>query len=78
MVEDKLELRIKKYKFSQTEIENLGYKISENGVAPTDRGTEAVTNFPFPQNTHDVQKFFGLCSYFREFIEGFSIIAKSL
>ena len=78
MVENKLELRIENCKFIQTEIEYLGYKVSEKGVAPTERGTEAVTNFPIPQNTHDVQKFLGLCSYFRKFIEGFSIIAKPL
>ena len=47
-------------------------------VAPTERGTKAVTNFLIPQNTHDVQKFLGLCSYFRKFIEGFSNIAKPL
>lgn len=34
--------------------------------------------FPIPQSMRNVQSFLGLCSYFRKFIEGFAIIAKSL
>ena len=50
MVENKLELRLDKCKFLQTKIDYLGYKISENGVSPTNHGIEAVLNFPIPQN----------------------------
>ena len=78
MVENKLELRLDKCKFLQTKIDYLGYKISENGVSPTNHGIEAVLNFPIPQNIREVQSFLGLCSYCRKFIEGFSIIGKPL
>ena len=78
MVENKLGLRLDKCKFIQTKIDYLGYKISENGVSPTNHGIEAVLNFPIAQNIREVQSFLGWCSYFRKFIEGFSIIAKPL
>lgn len=76
LVDNKLELKIDKCTFLQ--IEYLRYCISEQVVRPTDHGIEAVINFPIPQNVHQVQSFLGLCSYFRKFVEGFSIIAKPL
>lgn len=60
------------------EIEYLGYKISEKGIGPTKSGMEAVMNFPIPKGTRDLHSFLGLCSYFRKFIENYSLIAKPL
>jgi len=78
LVENKLNLRIDKCKFMFTEIEYLGYLITLEGIRPTTSGVEAVSNFPIPQSVKSVQSFLGLCSYFRKFIEGFSVIAKPL
>lgn len=78
MVRNKLELRPDKCKFLQTKIEYLGYNVSAEGISPTNRGIEAVTNFPTPKNVREVQSFLGLSSYFRKFIQGFSVIAKPL
>lgn len=39
---------------------------------------EAIKTFPVPQNVRDVQSYLGLCSYFRKFVEDFSVIAKPL
>jgi len=77
LVENKLNLRIDKCKFLCTKIEYLGYSITQEGISPTDSGIEAVRKFPVPQSIRGVQGFLGLCSYFRKFIEGFSI-AKPL
>lgn len=78
LVENKLELQMSKCKFLLTEINHLGYKISERGVKPTDEGVQAVLEFPVPKNTKGVQSFLGLVSYFRKFIESFSLTAKPL
>ncbi|XP_043478302.1 uncharacterized protein LOC122508807, partial [Leptopilina heterotoma] len=75
LVDNKLELRLDKCTFLQTEIEYLGYKVTAEGLKPTDHGISAVVNFPIPRNIRDVQCFLGLCAYFRKFVEGFSIIA---
>lgn len=61
-----------------TKIEYLQYTISENGISPTKEGIDAVFNFPLPKNVREVRGFIGLCSYFRKFIEKFSLISKPL
>ena len=35
-------------------------------------------NYPEPKNVRELQGFLGLCSYFRKYIEGFSVFAKPL
>lgn len=37
-----------------------------------------MENFAIPTKVQEVQSFLGLCSYFRRFIQDFSIVAKPL
>lgn len=78
LVANLLELRVDKCRFLQTKLEYLGYTVTEEGIQPTNRGIEAIMKFPAPRSVRDVQSFLGLCSYFRKFVENFSIIAKPL
>lgn len=78
LVDNKLELKLEKCAFLYTEIECLGYRISIQGIQPTDQGIAAVQIFPEPQMSREVQSFIGLASYFRRFIKDFSVIAKPL
>lgn len=78
LVNNGLELQLAKCKFFQTEVDYLGYKISEKGVQPTDEGIKSVIQFPVPKDIRGVQSFLGLASYFRKFIESFSLIARPL
>lgn len=73
-----LELNISKCKFFQNEIDYLGYTINSKGRRPNKSHIEAVSNFPEPKNIKDVQRFLGLTSYFRKFIQGFATIARPL
>lgn len=52
--------------------------ISEKGISPTKQGVIAVQKIPIPRNIKEVQSFVALCSYFRKFIQSFSLIAKPL
>jgi len=49
-----------------------------NRGRPSETGITAVKHFPIPTDIRGVQRFFGLCVYFRKFVQNFSIIAKSL
>lgn len=62
----------------QTKLDYLGYIITHKDIRPTNRGLDEVKKFPIPRSIRDVQSFLGLCSYFRKFVENFSIIAKPL
>ena len=45
---------------------------------PSEHNIEAVVNYPVSRNAEQVQRFTCLASYFRHFISGFSVTAKSL
>lgn len=62
----------------KTEINYLGYQVSEKGIRPSIQNIEAVLDYPIPRNTKQVHRFVGLASYFRRFIAGFSVLAKPL
>lgn len=78
LVKNKMHLRLDKCEFLSTEIEYLGYLISEKGIRPTENGIVAIEKYPIPRSFKDIQSFIGLSSYFRKFIEGFALIAKPL
>jgi len=64
--------------FFKTKIEFLGHTVESGGVRPSKTKTDAVTRFPEPKNVKQVQSFLGLSGYFRKFICGYSLIARSL
>jgi hypothetical protein len=78
LVANRLELRIDKCAFLQTEVEFIGYLVSEKGISPTKEGVKSVQRIPIPRNIKEVHSFVALCSYFRKFISSFSLIAKPL
>lgn len=73
-----LVLNHKKCLFAAREIKILGHLVSSSGVRPDPDKVKAVSNFPTPQNVHDIRSFLGLCSYFRRFIKGFCYLAEPL
>lgn len=52
--------------------------MSRDGLKTSPRLVEAVQWFPNPKLMHDVQRFFGLSSYYQKFIQNFSKIARPL
>lgn len=73
-----LELREDKCFFLQSRITYLGCVVNKDGVRPGPANVAAVTQFPIPKSTADVHSFAELVSYFRKFIENFSILAAPL
>ena len=73
-----LNLKPTKCKFVRKEVGYLGHLITAEGLRPNVRQTEAVQNFPRPDNVQGVRRFLGMTSYYRRFIARFARIARPL
>ncbi|KAG1262306.1 hypothetical protein G6F66_014312 [Rhizopus arrhizus] len=63
--ENKLFANPKKCIFNQTSVEFLGYRVSAEGILPSESKIVAVKDWPKPTNVQEVRQFVGLCSHYR-------------
>ena len=78
MQEANLRLKPTKCHLVRREVEYLGYIVSEKRIAADPQKVEAVQTFPVPNNLKCLRSFLDLASYYRRFIQNFSIIANPL
>ncbi|KAL1490130.1 hypothetical protein ABEB36_012870 [Hypothenemus hampei] len=76
--EANLKFNMEKCHFFETEIEYLGYEVSENGIKPSNHKIQAVSTFPQPKTVHEARQFLGLCSYFRKFVQNHALIVQPI
>jgi hypothetical protein len=50
----------------------LGHIINEQGVQVHQENIRAILDWPTPKNIIELRGFFGLCSYYKRFLRGFS------
>jgi transposase InsO family protein len=67
-----------KCEWHKSEVEFLGYMISENGISMSLDKVQTILDWETPKNVKDVQAFLGFANFYRRFIEGFSRICKPL
>lgn len=67
-----LKLQTSKCELIQSEVLYLGHVVGKEGIKPNPKITEPIKNWKAPQNVKQVQQFFGLCNYYRQFIHKFS------
>jgi hypothetical protein len=56
----------------------LGHIISNGGILVDPAKVKEIVEWRIPSTVTEVRSFFGLAGYYRQFIEGFSRIAKSM
>ena len=78
LLDNNLYAKLKKCEFHQSSVEFLGHVLSGDGISTDPKKIESVKNWPTPTCVKDVQRFVGLCNYYRRFVENFAMIAKPL
>jgi len=73
-----LKLNCRKCNLFQRKVSFLGHIVSEAGIEVQPEKTDVVRNWPVPKNLTELRSFLGLASYYRRFLNGFSIIAAPL
>jgi len=68
----------KKLVVADTEVDALGFHISQGKIQPDSSKTECVKKWPTPKNRQDVAKFLGFANFFCKFINDFQLIATPL
>ena len=74
----KLQLKLSKCSFGQTQVQYLGHIVSATGIKPDPRKIEVVSCYPVPQNVKELKQFLGLTNYYRKFISNYAHIAEPL
>ena len=70
--------KLSKCKFIKQCVEYTRYFISEQGITIDSRKIDTIHNWPTSTNISELRSFFGLASYYRKFVKGFSAIASPL
>lgn len=73
-----LKLSPSKCNMLKQEVRFLGHIIDANGIRTDPMKTKSMQAYPKPTNVKDVQRFLGMCNYYRRFIKGFAEIAAPL
>lgn len=71
-------LNKEKCKFSASEIEFYGHRLSNDGIRPLQDHISAVQDFRMPNNAEEVRSFLGLMNYVGKFIPNLATISEPL
>lgn len=73
-----LQINWDKCRYLQRSVEFLGYVVAAGEILPSPNNISAINKFPEPKSVEEIQRFLGMCGYFRKFVEGFALLAKPL
>jgi hypothetical protein len=62
----------------QKEVPYFRHIVSPEGIITNPKKLKAVREWPSPKNKHEIRSFLGVCTHYRQFISGFTSIAKPL
>jgi hypothetical protein len=73
-----LKLKARKCSLFATQVEYLGHLVSQEWISTHPDKIKVVQNWEVPTNVSEVRSFLGFCSYYRQFVANFALIAKPL
>lgn len=73
-----ISLRLSKCHFIRDHVLYLGHQISPQGLRPDPAKTEALRQYPQPQDKAALRRFLGFAGYMRRFVPGFARLARPL
>ena len=73
-----LQINYKKCEFVRQQVSFVGHILSGNGVRPAAQKVSDIINFPPPSDINSLRSFLGMASFYRKFVEKFSVIAMPL
>ena len=73
-----LKLKPSKCFFAKKSVSYLGHEVTEEGLRPDPERTRTLREFPVPKTVTEVRSFLGFCSFYRRFIQNFSVLASPL
>lgn len=78
LAENNLRISLEKCSFFQSEINFLGFNISNAGLKLTIEKSQAIENFEEPTNPKQLRRFLGMVNYYRHIIPNFADLAYPL
>jgi hypothetical protein len=73
-----LKLNPAKCSFAQESVVCLGHKLARDRISPDPANVENIKNWRAPENAKKMRTFLGFSGYYRQFVKGYSEIAKVL
>ena len=62
--------------FAKSEVQYLGFVLSENGVSVSTDKVKTMQKYPTPKNANNVRAFLGLASFYRRLLPNFAEAAR--
>ena len=76
--ENQLFVKLSKCSFGLESVQFLGHIIGSKGISVDPEKISAITEWPAPRNTAEIQSFLGLAGYYRKFVPNFAGITAPL
>ena len=73
-----IKLNLKKCRCLETRLLILGHIVDDQGVRPNPAKIAAVDGYPEPKTVTEIQRFLGICNYYRRFIKDYAKLARPL
>ena len=73
-----LSLNLNKCSFSKSHVTYLGHFIEGGAISPDPSRSQSLLKHPLPRTTPELNRFLGMCNFFRNYIPRFAELSKDL